>query len=450
MTAQLRPFQREVVDAIVSNKAKVIAAEQGLGKTYMAIAIADIEDAKNILVITTATARLVWRPEIKDKSTRRSCVFTPYRAADVKVADEFKDKVVWRLINYDKLSRPDSGFLEALIAEGPYDLIILDEAHCAKDLGSNRTKAIYGKDGLAQHAKRVLPMSGTIAPNNAGELWTHIRALAPNLILNSHGAPMTRIEFENRYCQVDERRIGGGRAVRIIKGSKNIPELRTRLNGFIIRKTKKECLPELPDISFVTVPLEIKDMSAIDVSKPYEAETDEAFMKLIQGDDHIMRQLNAIGCAKAVAATHYLHDFLVDDHHRKVIVWFTNTAPLDYCQKHLAQFHPVRIDGRDSPKAREFAVHKFLHDPKCQIFLGNIKAAGEGITLLSEYVQPTDVFFVQNEFSPGRNLQAAARSHRIGARNGVLVRHFVAEGVWLDKRIQEIITRKENELTELI
>jgi SNF2 family DNA or RNA helicase len=261
---------------------------------------------------------------------------------------------------------------------------------------------------------------------------------------------MTRIEFENRYCVVEERRLGM-RKVRVIKGSKNIPELRTRLNGFIIRKTKKECLPELPDISFVTVPLEIKDMSAIDASRPYEFETDDdVFLSLMQGDEHIMRQLVSIGCAKAVAASYYLHDFLVDDHHRKIIVWFTNTAPLDYCQKHLAKFHPVRIDGRDSQTAREFAVHKFLNDPRCQVFLGNIKAAGEGITLLSEFVQPTDVFFVQNDFSPGRNAQAAARCHRIGQRNGVLVRNFIADGVWLDKRIQEIITRKENELAELI
>ena len=451
MTAQLRPFQQEIVDAILTGKSKVIAAEQGLGKTYCAIAIADAEEAKNILVITTNSAKLAWKQEIKQRSKRRSCVVTPYNAAAVKLDPDFDGKVVWRVINYDKLSRTDNGFLQALKDVGPFDIIILDEAHLAKDIVSNRTKAIYGSNGLMHHTKRILPMSGTLAPNNAGEIWTHIRALDPQLILNSKGIPMTRIEFENRYCQVEERRIGTGRNVRLIRGSKNIPELRERLGKFIIRKTKRECLPELPDISFTTVPLEIRDMTVIDASRPYEHEPDDdVFMKTISSDEHIMKQLVQLGIAKAAAASLYLHDFLIDDPTRKIIVWFTNTAPLDYAFRQLGRFRPVRIDGRDSTTAREFAIHTFLNDNRCQIFMGNIAAAGEGITLLNEFTQPTDVFFVQSMFSPGRNAQAAARCHRIGQRSAVLVRHFIADGSWLDKRIQEILIRKENELAELI
>jgi len=449
VSAELRPFQREIVHAITSGESKIIAAEQGLGKTFCAIAIADWEEAQNILVLTTNSAKLSWRKEIFERSTRKPLVFTPHRASDVAVPLG-KDKVVYRLVNYDKLSRSENGFLEALIACGPYDLLILDEAHCVKDLGSIRTKAVYGKGGLIEHAKHTVPMSGTIAPNNAGELWVHIRSLQPEIITNPNGQVMSRMQFEDEYCQVEMKHLGNGRPVRVIKGSKNIGQLRQRMGTFIIRKTKRECLPELPELMFTTVPLEIKDQSSLEKTMPFKEFSDEEFIKAVQADDHIMRQLVNIGNAKAVAAAQYLHDFLVDDHKRKIIVWFTNTAPLDYVYNHLAQFHPARIDGRDDVKARDKAITKFLNDPRCQVFLGNIQAAGEGITLLNEFVQPTDVFFVQSLFSPGRNAQAAARSHRIGQKSAVLARTFVADGVWLDQRIQTIITKKANELAELI
>ena len=445
----LRDYQREAIEAIVSGQSKFLSCEQGLGKTRIAIEIAKRLGAKNNLVICPATVKPTWRDEIFGACQCKVWVEIPEKPCAVNKQDTRHPR--WRIINYDKLSRADSGFMEELIAAGPFDMVIIDEAHLAKSSGSQRTKAIYGAGGLIEHCRLLLPLSGTPAPNHAGELYTHLKALAPDLI-SRDGKVMTQILFENRFCDVEMKYIGRASPVRVIKGSKNIPELRQRLGKFFFRKTKKEVLPELPEITFTTVALTIPRMFDHGIVKtdPFKDLTDEAFMAEVQKDPHIMQQLVEIGYAKAAAAVDYIRDLLIDDHTRKAIVWFTNTKPLDHLHERLGEFHPARIDGRDSQTAREFAVHKFLNDPKCRLFCGNIKAAGTGITLLNEFVQPTDVFFVQSDFSPGNNMQAAARSHRLGQRSAVLVRTFVADGVWLDKRVQEILTRKQTELTELV
>ena len=448
MTA-LRKYQEDAVEAILSGESQLLAFAPGLGKTRTAIEIANRMRAKSVLVLCPATVKLVWRDEIKKWGAGKQWVEIPERSSAVKGTPTRHTK--WRIVNFDKLSRPENGFLQELIACGPYDIIIADECHLLKTVNSARTKAVYGKGGLFERCSLYLPMSATPAVNNASELYPHLRAMVPERIQKPGGITMSLNEFIDAYCDTKIIRLNN-REIKTIQGSKNVGDLRKRMGSFIYKKTKTEVLPDLPPLQFTTVPLDITNgLFTPENSTPFKELTDDEFIKAVQADDHISRQIVELGSAKAVAAVRYIHDFLVDAAPTlKIIVWFTNTAPLDYAMKHLGQFHPVRIDGRDSQTAREFAIHKFLTDHRCKIFCGNIKAAGTGITLQNDVVMPTDVFFIQQSFSPGENIQAAARSHRMTTKGAVLCRTFVADGSWLDNRIQQIITRKTNELAELI
>ena len=60
----------------------------------------------------------------------------------------------------------------------------------------------------------------------------------------------------------------------------------------------------------------------------------------------------------------------------------------------------------------------------------------------------SDVFFVEADWSPGNNIQAASRIHRIGQRDAVQVWFMVAHGT-LDDRIQGILARKARDFHEL-
>ncbi len=443
------PYQLRTVDALVNGEAVYLAAEQGLGKTLMAFAVAKRLNAKRILFLCPATVKIPtiaelgkWWPEAK--------YHMPTKHADIGTFKTRAPLVV--IVNYDKLSRGNL-FLSELIKMGPWDLIIADEAHALKDLKSKRTQAVY--QHLAPHALRVLPMSGTPMPNHAGEIYASLRALAPERIMRAQrDRPMTQFEFENHYCSVDMRRIGA-RQVRQITGSRNIPELRERLKGFFLRLTKAQCLPDLPPLQFVQLPLGVAvrdDMSDINEMIPAGLSDEELLTYLRGRHEHFASALRMIGLAKAASAVEYLNDIL-SDNKLQVVVWARHHDTIDYLKKGLENkgLSVVKIDGRSDDKQRLAAVQEFL-DPsrKVRVFIGQINAAGTGLTLLTPTVQPRDVFFVETSFVPGDNLQAACRVHRIGQKDGVLVRYMVAQSIPLDVRVQEIVARKTSELAELL
>ena len=81
------------------------------------------------------------------------------------------------MLTYGLISQKD-GIYAAAIAKGkPFDLTVLDEASAVKNPGANRTKAILGK--MLPKLGYVLPLSGTPAPNHAGELYPHPQGPLP-------------------------------------------------------------------------------------------------------------------------------------------------------------------------------------------------------------------------------------------------------------------------------
>jgi SWI/SNF-related matrix-associated actin-dependent regulator 1 of chromatin subfamily A len=82
------------------------------------------------------------------------------------------------------------------------------------------------------------------------------------------------------------------------------------------------------------------------------------------------------------------------------------------------------------------------------VFVGQITAAGSSITLVSPEIDVSDVFFVEASFSPGDNIQAASRIHRIGQKDAVQV-WFLHAADTLDDRIADILMRKTKDFHEL-
>ena len=99
-------------------------------------------------------------------------------------------------------------------------------------------------------------------------------------------------------------------------------------------------------------------------------------------------------------------------------------------------------------KDREPAVDKFLTDPRCRVFIGNIQAAGTAITLVGPKCKCSDVVFVESSWTPMDNAQAACRVHRIGQKDGVVARMLSAAGT-VDDLINGLLVRKAREFTPL-
>jgi len=445
MTPPLRDYQQTALQALLGG-AKYLGLEQGLGKTRILIEFARIKNARRIIVFCPASVRLAWEVEVPKWWPNAPRVVLVDKPTDLALQEGFF------IISYDRMSRGEA-FLDAILVAPKFDMAFCDEAHALKGSPSKtrRTKAIYF--GARKNIERMIAASGTPAPNHAGELYTAFRALAPGKISYADKSIMSQTAFEDAFCKVDYKWFGG-RQHRVITGSQNIEQLRPKLKGFLLRMRKKDVLPELPPLDFTTVPIEPSlkgvDQEIIDAFDDIllpDMSDDEVLKTLAATGEQAARLRSALGLAKVGPAAEYLVDFL-EESRTKIVVWGVHHVVIDTLVEKLAAFNPVKIDGRSSQLDRRFAIDSFLNKSSCRVFVGNIVAAGTGLTLIGPRCECSDAFFVESSYTPGDNLQAAARIHRLGQKDGVLARVFTARRT-IDDRIQSIISRKSKELAEL-
>jgi len=96
-------------------------------------------------------------------------------------------------------------------------------------------------------------------------------------------------------------------------------------------------------------------------------------------------------------------------------------------------------------KAKNESVVSFQNDPECRIFVGNIQAAGVGLTLTAS----STVVFAELDMVPSTMTQAEDRCCRIGASaDSILVQHIVLNGS-LDVKLARMLVKKQ-EVADLI
>lgn len=437
----LYPYQRAGVAWLAQQKTALLADEMGLGKTAQAILAAAEVRAKSIGVVCPASLRLNWRRE-----------FARWWPDWIEMPTLYVE-------SYDKVAR-------GIWKKPQFDVLVIDEAHYAKTASARRTTMLYGKDadgtGLVAHAKHVWLLTGTPAPNNPAELWTHLRALRPALVTGKNGKPASYWSFAKRYCHVVDQGFGP----KIMRG-KNLPELKALIAPFVLRRTKVEVLNDLPEIRFDVLPL---DGDILKAARGLN-ETIDGINLLDQGHrlktvlaDHGVDGLRAIAShvatvrritamAKVPALIDWIENFLesgeklvVFAHHRDVLdaldkafrveAGFVGT-PRQYWNVSMA-----RIDGATTNRQGE--VDLFQSNPKCRLFIGQLQAAGTGLTLTAA----STVLLAEQSWVPAENVQAAARVHRIGQKNACQVWSAVLAGS-IDEQVGDALTRKMNDLVQL-
>jgi SWI/SNF-related matrix-associated actin-dependent regulator 1 of chromatin subfamily A len=129
---------------------------------------------------------------------------------------------------------------------------------------------------------------------------------------------------------------------------------------------------------------------------------------------------------------------------RKVIVFTNFTVSLDMLREKYKK-KCVVLDGRMSKDGRQQSVDRFQNDPKVKIFIGNIKAAGVGITLTAaDVVIMNDLSFV-----PADHSQAEDRAYRYGQKNSVLVYYPVFENT-IEMTVYNILQKKKSVIDQVM
>jgi SWI/SNF-related matrix-associated actin-dependent regulator 1 of chromatin subfamily A len=124
-------------------------------------------------------------------------------------------------------------------------------------------------------------------------------------------------------------------------------------------------------------------------------------------------------------------------HHRDVIAGLALA---------LGEFGSVTLTGGASVANRDKAIHLFQTVPTVRVFIGNIVAAGVGITLAPA---SSHCIFAELSWVPAEITQAEDRLHRVGTQDSVLVQHLVLAGS-LDAIMVRRLIVKQAILTEVL
>ena len=423
LNMQLFPFQEYGADWLSSRTRAYLGDVMGLGKTAQAIVGACRAGAKRVLVICPASMVGTWHIEI----------------------DAWAEPLLpaWMVVSYDMIVRNENAHADVLNFEA--DTIICDEAHYLKGLETKRTE--YVLEEIACGVPRVWLLSGTPTPNGPHELWTVMRNLFPEW-LSTFGI-QSYTGWLDHFCNWWQGEYGP-----IVKGAKNIPDLRKLLfsaEGIMLRRTFDEVGIQLPELDLRQFPLQMRPQDKDAYAMMEELLPPEVWDALDAGelppdDAHMATIRRLLGECKAKLLVPVLRGELVEDPAHKVVIFAYHRKTLDMLQEGLQTFGLVRLDGSTPQKARTQMVSTFQKQESCRVFLAQIVAGGVGVTLTAA----KDVVIVEPQWTPGDNLQAIARVRRIGQRAGTVTARLVVLKGTLDDPIMGVIRRKMLTLKQTI
>jgi SNF2 family DNA or RNA helicase len=123
---------------------------------------------------------------------------------------------------------------------------------------------------------------------------------------------------------------------------------------------------------------------------------------------------------------------------KKVIIFTNFTNTLNQIKEHFGK-SAVTLDGSMSKPARQNSVDQFQENDKIKVFIGNLKAAGVGITLTAaEAVIMNDLSFV-----PADHAQAEDRAYRYGQKSNVSIFYPLFDNT-IEGVIYDILNKKKN------
>jgi len=462
-----RPYQKAAIQYALQRDNVLFGDPMGLGKSMEAIGIINArKDIKSILVVCPATPKRNWKRELEKWLVRPLSVGIAY-------GDDVPDTDIV-IINYDILKRNK----DKLMARD-WDLLIGDEIHHCKNSKTDRSKYLFGEDvkdkdtglyshtqGLADRAKYLAYLTGTLIRNRPIEAWSILHSLAPDVFPSFMG-------YAKRYCGAYQDTVPtryGPKDVWVFSGASNLDEMQEKMRASVlIRREKSEVMPELP--AKIRQIIELDDTVATRRAVNAEKKQQKAYNKqlvllteLYAKIDKSLADKNEEEYRKAVANLEKVGEIAFQDMSRvrhdtavakipqviehlgdvleqvdKVIVFAHHHDVMDAIQDAFPDIS-VRLDGSTSNNRRDEVVEAFQSNTEIKLFIGQIQAAGEAITLTAS----SHVVFAELDWVPGNLTQAEDRVYgRANDPHGALIQHLVVPGS-LDAKMAQMVVEKQD------
>jgi len=411
--------QKEAIQKLVENKKFILADDMGLGKTTSTIIAALESNSKKVLIICPATLKINWKREIENYSDK---------SIYIAESKNFSTEADFVIINYDiiKNFHDPKKKNESQVLASNFDLVIIDEAHYIKNGTAQRTKLI---NDIVKNTERLWLLTGTPMTSRPIDYFN---------LLSIIDSPVAKnwMAYAIRYCSGYQFNVGG-RKIWNVTGASNLEELRDRTLGLTLRRLKENVL-DLPDKIITPVYLRLKSKLYENVMGEYydwyDKNPDESKSLTVQFSK--LTKIRQIIADEKIEQTIELAENILEQD-KKVIIFCNFTDSLNKIAEHFGKA-AVKLDGSMSKPNRQNSVDQFQDNPKIKVFVGNIKAAGVGITLTAaEAVIMNDLSFL-----PSDHAQAEDRAYRYGQKNNVLVYYPIFENT-IEGIIYDILNNKK-------
>ena len=411
----------------------ILADDMGLGKTLQTISLLNevYQENKDFLGLIIVPSSLLynWKEEI--------IKFTGITPTLVEGVASNRKKIIanekngFLITTYQALRNDIEEYKNR-----NFDIVVLDEAQNIKTTTSQIKKAV-----MKINSKVNFALTGTPVENNILELWSIFDFVIPGYLDSLS-------KFKKTYKEAI-----------VNPNSSKINNLREIIAPFLLRRTKKEVLTELPEKMesnvFVTLSSEQKQLYL-----SYVKQAKKEMKKFDKNENNrikilaILTKLRQICNSPAlfkedysgeVAKIEVLKDLMPDitENGHRLLIFSQFVGTLKEIEKELTNMgiEYFYIDGNVKSKERVEICNRF-NDGERQVVLISLKAGGTGLNLVG-----ADVVI---HYDPWWNIavenQASDRAYRIGQKKSVQVIKLVTEGTIEEKIIK--IQEKKRQLSE--
>ena len=409
----------------------LVAWDPGLGKSLVSLGYGERKQKRPITVVCPASLKWNWERECEKHFGWRAAVLSGRRPAKRGPFHDFPVTV----INYDILH----DWLPVLQSYGS-ELLVIDESQKLAGRTTRRTKATRA---LARGVKHRLALSGTPMLNRPADLWATLNVLRPDLF-----GPFFPYALD--FCAAKKMPWAWD-----FSGVSNPQKLnRVLAENLMIRLRKEDVLKDLPPVRAVVVPVELSD------HKQYElAEKDFVLWLATHKPEKMTNALRAerltrMGYLKRLAAALKMPnvydwaDVFLESSEEKIILFGIHREGVVDATHARYKDRAEVIHGGTVGVRRQENFDRFLNDRRKRILVGNIEAAGTGLSALGV----PNVAFMELAWRPTDHDQAIARVHGVG--RGVAGRRsvayfFVAKGT-IEEHVMDVLQYKQKAITAVI
>ena len=421
----------------------ILADDMGLGKTIQIISIL-LDYKKNSyehrasIVISPSSLSLNWKNEIEKFAPNLNIKVVRGTALERKEIIQNIDKYDLIITSYDLLKRDIDIYKDK---NYNFRFIIADEAQYLKNNNTKNAKTIKQLNADTRFA-----LTGTPIENSLAELWSIFDFIMPGYLFSYK-------EFKSKY------------ETAIVKDEdkKTMDKLKMLIEPFVLRRTKKEVLTELPEKTITVLNNEMEEEQK-NIYLSYLVRAKQELQDEINTNGYEKSQIKILaaltrlrqicchpglfiedykgGSSKLEQCIEIIEDGVMAGH--KILLFSSYTSMFDILENELnkREIKYFKLTGSTKVDERIELVDEFNQNSEIGVFLISLKAGGTGLNLIG-----ADMVI---HYDPWWNIsaenQATDRAYRIGQKNNVQVYKLITKDS-IEEKIYEMQQRKA-ELTD--